>query len=109
LLWLRRSPHQLIDREPMVVGRADSLDGAKVNQSIAMLLLSASLFGSALTSLTFPSVYVASCDAVHARIFAKPMAAEAVLTWVANWCARAKIRVLPVASGFRNSQIRVAR
>jgi len=110
LPWLRRSPHQLIDREPMVVGRADSLEGAKVNQSIAMLLLPTSLLDSALTSFTFISVYAASCDAVHAHIFAKPMPPDGVLSWVAaNWRARTTICILPVASTFRISHIRVAR
>ena len=52
LLWLRRSPHQLIECEPMVVGRVDSPEGAKVNQSIAMLLLPTALFGSAIWART---------------------------------------------------------
>jgi hypothetical protein len=56
----------LIDRKPMVIGRADSPEGAKVNQSIAMLLLQTALFDSAITSFTFPSVYAASCDAADA-------------------------------------------
>jgi hypothetical protein len=44
---LRRRPHQLSEREPMVVGRADPPEGAKVNQSSATLLLPSAFSGAA--------------------------------------------------------------
>jgi hypothetical protein len=93
----------------MVVDRADSPEGANLKQSIAMLLLSTTLFGSAITSFTYPSVYVISCDAAHAYFLAKPMPAEAVIRWVANRWARTNIRLPPIASNFRISHRRVAR
>jgi hypothetical protein len=109
LPWLRRGPHQLIERKPMVVDPTDSPEGANVKPSIAMLLLSTTLFGSAITSFTYSSVSAARRDAAHAHFLAKPMSAEAVIPWVANWWVRANIRLAPVASDFRTSPIRVAR
>jgi hypothetical protein len=42
-----------MEHEQKVVDRADSPEGAKVNQSIAMLLLPKTLLDSAITSFTF--------------------------------------------------------
>ena len=93
----------------MVADRADSPEGAKVNQSIAMLLLPTALFSPAITSFTFRSVYAAGCDAAHAHFFAKPIPAEAAVPRVANWWVRTNIRLPPVASDMRISHLRVAR
>jgi hypothetical protein len=106
---LRRSPHQLIEREPMVVDRAYSPEGPRVNQSIATLSLPTALFVSAITSRTIPSANAASRDAAYAHIFAKPTPAEGLIPSVANWWGPKIIPLPPTASKFRTSHIRVAR
>jgi hypothetical protein len=64
----------LIEREPMVVDRADSPQGVEVRLSIAsLLLLLTVLLGSAIMSFELLSVYEADYDTPLALLIAKPM------------------------------------
>ena len=84
LPWLGRSPHQLIEREQMVIGGVHSPEGVEVRLSIAMLLLPLG------------------------HLIAKVMPAEAVIRWAANSHARTNIRLRTVALEARLSYARVA-
>jgi predicted signal transduction protein with EAL and GGDEF domain len=79
-----------------------------VKPFVAMLLPLTALVGCAITTFMLSSVYAAGCVVALGLLFVKPMPAEAVFRWAANWQARTSICLPSVAFDARISYARVA-
>jgi hypothetical protein len=79
-----------------------------VKPFVAILLPLTALVGCAITIFMLSSVYAAGCGIALGLLFVKPIPAEAVFRWAANWQARTSIRLPPAAFEARISYARVA-